>query len=309
MKQVPAIQPAEQSGPFSLQSASAGNGVEPSKLKRHEAGVPAGSAEILVDGARLAVAREGKGSPIICLHATGHGGGDFEAFAAAMRDRFEIIRIDWPGQGRSGPENQPVTPARYAALVRGVVVALGLDVPIILGCSIGGAAAIVYASEYPVKALVLANTGGVHEVTEKLARIILFFASIFAAGTRGAWWYKALFGVYYRMVLPSPAAAAQRRRIVASAYEVAPAIESAWRGFAIPEEADLRQRLLGLNVPVLFAWAMQDRLNQFKAVAPVIAKTKDAKLVKFKGGHAAFLERPEEFAREFSNFVAEKKLG
>jgi pimeloyl-ACP methyl ester carboxylesterase len=309
MKQVPVIQPAKQSGPFSLQSASAGNGAEPSRLKRYEAGVPEGSAEILVEGTRLAVARDGKGPPIICLHATGHGGGDFEAFAAAMCDRFEVIRIDWPGQGRSGPDNQPVTPARYSALVRGVVLALGLEMPIIFGCSIGGAAAIVYASKHPVKALVLANTGGVHEVTERLARIILIFASIFAAGARGAWWYKALFSAYYRMVLPSPDAATQRRRIVASAYEVAPAIESAWRGFAIPEEADLRRQLLGLKVPVLFAWAMQDRLNRFKAVAPVIAKTKDAKLVKFKGGHAAFLERPEEFAREFSNFITEKKLG
>ena len=36
----------------------------------------------MVDGVRLAVAREGKGPPVICLHAIGHGGGDYEAFAA-----------------------------------------------------------------------------------------------------------------------------------------------------------------------------------------------------------------------------------
>src|SRR6185437_1063295 len=36
-------------------------------LRRYEAGVPAGSLEVLVDGVRLAVAREGKGPPVICL--------------------------------------------------------------------------------------------------------------------------------------------------------------------------------------------------------------------------------------------------
>src|ERR1700730_13093235 len=47
-------------------------------LRRYETGVPAGSLELLVDGVRLAVARDGKGPQVICLHAIGHGGGDYE---------------------------------------------------------------------------------------------------------------------------------------------------------------------------------------------------------------------------------------
>ena len=149
-------------------------------LRRYEAGVPAGSLEVLVDGVHLAVAREGKGPPVVCLHAIGHGGGDYEAFVAAMRDRFEIVRIDWPAQGRSGPDSKAATPVRYAELLRGVIEQLRLDTPIIIGCSIGGATAIKYASEHPVRALVLANTGGVVEITRGIQRACLFFASIFA---------------------------------------------------------------------------------------------------------------------------------
>jgi pimeloyl-ACP methyl ester carboxylesterase len=157
-------------------------------LRRYETGVPAGSLELLVDGVRLAVAREGRGPQVICLHAIGHGGGDYEAFVAAMRDRFEIVRIDWPAQGRSGSDSKAATPARYAELLRGVIEQLSLDTPIIIGCSIGGATAIKYASEHPVRALVLANAGGLVEVTRSIQRACLFFASIFAAGARRAWW-------------------------------------------------------------------------------------------------------------------------
>ena len=288
--------------------AAAASQAQAAQPRRYAAGVPAGSLELMVDGVRLAVAREGNGPAVICLHAIGHGGGDYEAFAAAMRDRFEIVRVDWPAQGRSGPDSKAATPARYAELLRGVVEQLGLDTPIIIGCSIGGATAIRYASEHPVRALVLANTGGVVEMTGSVQRACLFFAGIFAAGARRAWWYKAFFAAYYRLVLPTPAAAAQRRRIVASAYEIAPVLEDAWRHFAVVEDFDQRQRLRALDIPILVAWAMNDRINQFKIVAPAIAGIKHARLAKFSAGHAAFLERPEQFVREFSSFVAENDL-
>jgi pimeloyl-ACP methyl ester carboxylesterase len=303
------MQPSVHQGATSPAAFGARLAAEPADaLLRHEAGVPAGSLELLVDGVRLAVAREGKGLPVICLHAIGHGGCDYEAFAAAMRDRFEIVRVDWPAQGRSGPDNKAATPARYAELLGGVLEQLGLEAPIIIGCSIGGATAIRYASEHPVRALVLANAGGLVEVTRSVQRACLLLAGIFAAGARRAWWYKPFFAAYYRMVLPTPAAAAQRRRIVASAYEIAPVLADAWRHFAVAEDADQRQRLLALDVPILVAWAMNDKINRFKRVAPAIAGIKHGRLAKCTAGHAAFLERPEEFVREFCQFVAENNL-
>ena len=274
---------------------------------RRDLGVPLGSREIIVDGVRLAVSREGAGPAVICLHATGHGGRDFEAFAVRARERFEVIRVDWPGQGRSGEDDRGrARPARYAALLRGVVMELGLEAPIIIGCSIGGATAIRYGSQYPVKALVLANTGGLVAVTPTVARACRFFSRIFAAGAGRAWWYKAVFALYYRMVLPSSAAAAQRRRIVKAAYETAPSISDAWSGFAEPD-ADIRALAVALDVPVLFAWAMGDKINQFSVNEPTIRLMKRARVAKFKGGHAAFLEQPELFIRQFQTFIDETK--
>src|SRR5689334_4702387 len=128
---------------------------EPPNDLRLAVGVPDGSRMIVLEGVRIAVAREGHGTAIVCLHAIGHGGRDFEALTAALKDRYDVIRIDWPGQGRSGPDREPPTAQRYANLLAGVLEQLQVSAPVIIGNSIGGAAAIHYAQGCPVRALVL----------------------------------------------------------------------------------------------------------------------------------------------------------
>jgi pimeloyl-ACP methyl ester carboxylesterase len=271
---------------------------------REMIGVPADANTVEACGIRLAVHREGSGIPVVCLHAIAHGGGDFESFAAAIKDSFEIIRVDWPGQGRSGPDLQPARPARYAELLGEVLDQLGIRAPIVIGNSIGGAAAIHYASRHPVRALVLCDTGGLIEVNRTARFFCGAFARFFAAGERGAWWFKPALCAYYRfIVLPSPAAAPQRERIIESGYEQSATMRSAWEGFGQPA-ADIRDMACSIPVPVWFAWACRDRVIPLSACMPTIRRMKNASVTEFDAGHAAFLEQPEKFAREFRRFVA-----
>lgn len=266
-------------------------------------GVAAGSPTIEVDGVRLAYSREGRGPVVICLHAIGHGGRDFDAFARSVSDQFEVVRLDWPGQGRSGPDIKPPSAARYAELLAGVVARLKLERAIILGNSIGGAAALIYASSHPVSALVLCDTGGLLEVTPAIARACNAFSRFFAAGARKAWWFKSAFWAYYRfLVLPSAAARQQRNRIIAAGYEIAPVLRDAWKSFGEPD-ADIRGLAQRLDAPVWFAWATGDRIIQLKACLPAIKAMRNARLTPFRGGHSPFLERPKPFAKAFKSFV------
>jgi pimeloyl-ACP methyl ester carboxylesterase len=270
-------------------------------------GVPEGSPVIEVDGVRLAVARLGRGPTVVCLHATGHGGRDFEAFAEAMSDRFEVIRIDWPGQGRSDPDHTPASAARYADLLGPALAQLGVTRPILLGNSIGGAAAIIHAARAEVAALVLCDPGGLVAVDATVRRFCRAFTALFRAGARRAWWYRAAFALYYRQVLPSPAAAAQRRRMVAAAYEIAPILVQSWTSFGQPN-ADIRDLAAGLDIPVWFAWAKGDKVIPLARCRPAIDAMKAATVSTFAGGHAAFLEQPGEFAEGFARFVAVNRL-
>jgi pimeloyl-ACP methyl ester carboxylesterase len=271
--------------------------------RREEIGVPAGSPAIEVDGVRLACARAGHGSTVVCLHAIGHGGRDFEAFANLVADQFDVVRVDWPGQGRSGDDHQPPTAARYAQLLSGLIAELGIEKPILIGNSIGGAAAMIHAASHPVRAIVLCNSGGLVEVTDQVTRVCNFMSRFFAAGVRHAWWFTAAFWTYYTfLVLPSAAARAQRRRIIAARYEIAPLLRDAWLSFGKPD-ADLRTTAAALETPIWVAWASGDKVIPLSRCLAAIKSMKNAQLTKFGGGHAAFMERPRPFARGFKRFA------
>jgi len=271
---------------------------------REAAGTEAGSSLFEVDGVRLAVARQGRGTPVVCLHAVAHGAGDFEAFARTVHARFEVIRLDWPGHGRSSADREPASAKRYADLLVSLLDQLGVERPIVLGNSIGGAAALLYAERRPVRALVLCDSGGLVQVNLLVRLFCAAFARFFAAGARGATWFAAAYAWYYRhVVLPTPAAAEQRERIIASGYELAPQLRDAWRSFGQPS-ADLRKLAAALRVPVWCAWATHDRVIPLARCKPAIARMQHATITPFEASHSPFLECPTEFATAFESFVS-----
>lgn len=260
--------------------------------------------ELTVDGVRLAYDDEGSGVPIVCLHAIGHGASDFAGLRARWRARCRVIAIDWPGQGASGPDREPPSARRYEELLAGVAEALGLQRVVLIGNSIGGAAALRYAASHPqrVERLVLENPGGLDRPDFVSRTAIAAMVRFFGAGARRARWFPTAFAAYYRMVLPNRAAAQQRERIVRSAYAAAPLLQQAWRGFGEPS-ADLRGLISQVRCPVLFAWATRDRFVQLGRSLPSIQRFADARLERFRAGHAAHLESPEAFEATVLEFL------
>jgi 4,5:9,10-diseco-3-hydroxy-5,9,17-trioxoandrosta-1(10),2-diene-4-oate hydrolase len=261
---------------------------------------------LTIDGTRLVLDDEGAGDPVVCLHAIGHDARDFARVRERLRDRFRVLAVDWPGQGRSPHDTRPPTALRYAGLVAGVLDALGIDACVLVGNSIGGAAALAYAAGHParVRGLVLENPGGLAPVDDSLARAALAgMGRFFAAGARGARWFRPAFALYYRLVLQRGAAAAARARVVGQAYTLAPVLEQAWRGFASPE-ADLRGLVPRVVCPVLCAWAERDVFVALRRSLPAIRRLPNAELVRFPAGHAAHLETPEAFEAALERFLS-----
>ena len=258
-----------------------------------------------VGGTLLAYDDEGAGAAVVCLHAIGHGASDFARLRARLAAAHRVVALDWPAQGHSGADHLPASAARYADLLALTLDALEIERTVLIGNSIGGAAAIRYAALHPerVRALVLENPGGLDGV-DRLARIVCgAMAAFFAAGARGAAWYPAAFAAYYRLVLQRSAAAAQRARIVAAAREVAPVLAEAWQSFGTPE-ADLRPLAARLECPVLVAWAARDQFVQLRRSLPAIRRIPHAHLERFAAGHAAHLETPDAFEDTVDRFLA-----
>lgn len=258
---------------------------------------------------QMALSRRGTGSPVLCLSATGHGGRDFEAFTRmAMAGGFEVVALDWPGHGAS-PDQPPgfqASAMAYATLLEDLIPRLwpAGQAPIILGNSIGGAAAIVLAARRPAlaRALVLCNPGGLARLNWIGRLYIAHMVRFFRKGAAGAPSFPRAFARYYRGILKLEPAAAQRDRIAAAGREMAPVLAQAWTSFGTPA-ADVRFDVPKLACPVLYAWARNDRIVSWRASRKAALSAPDHRVRLFPGGHSPFLEAPEAFFGEFQAFV------
>jgi pimeloyl-ACP methyl ester carboxylesterase len=242
---------------------------------------------------------------MVCLHAMGHGCGDFEAMAEAMRSRYRIIAPDWPGQGRSGPSPSAPGVRAYAALLQTFVDALQLPRFALIGNSVGGGAALLYAARHPqrVRAVVVANPAGLDEGGFLGRLVTRWMSGRFATAQSDPEAFMQWFAAYYRQVLTGTAAQAQRDRIVASGLEIAPLLAQAWRGFAETDN-DIRSEMPGLQMPVLVTWAREDRLVRWSRNRRAVERIARRQVEFFDAGHTPFLEDPARFVRVVEPFLA-----
>lgn len=267
--------------------------------------ISVGQATIIrAAGADIAVRRHGKGPPVVCAHAIGHDGRDFDALAARLGHAFEFVMIDWPGHGDSARDNGDVSSQRYGDVLTDILSILDLQRVILLGNSIGGGASIVATARQPqrVRGLILCNTAGLAR-PGLIARIFCRNkAKFFEQAERGVPDFPQKFRSYYeKLVLPGAPAAQRREEIIATAIEVAPIIRQAWLGFTKPE-SNLRPVAATIQCPILIAWARNDRVNNWlfsRAGAQMFPKHRIEML---PGGHSAFLEAPAQFDAVFQDW-------
>ncbi len=266
---------------------------------------PASFAE--VGGVRIALMRRGAGVPVVCLHAIAHGARDFELLAEKAGDGFEIIAVDWPGHGLSPDDGRAPDAGHYADILGGVLDALQLEKPILLGCSIGGAAALrVAAARGPqIGGLVLCNAGGLQAIAPATRFAIGWMVSFFRAGEHGKKWFGGAYRFYYTNLVLPRAPVAHRERIIAAGYAMAPLLRKAWESFA-RADADTRALVAKVECPILFAWAKSDRILAWSQSKRAAATAKNGTIKLMQGGHAAFLEDADVFAATLRAFLREK---
>lgn len=88
----------------------------------------------------------GQGIPLLCLHTAGADSRQFRGLLNEPRitDRFRVIAFDLPWHGKSSPpenwqrETYRLTSTMYCDLILTFMAALGLERPVVMGCSIGG---------------------------------------------------------------------------------------------------------------------------------------------------------------------------
>jgi pimeloyl-ACP methyl ester carboxylesterase len=126
---------------------------------------------VLVHGVRLATAvntlpRDALArTPLVVLPAAGHVWQDYRPILERFVSERRVAALDWPGFGASDrppPAAFDYSAQGYAGLLGGWLDALGIGRAVLVGNSVGGAAALLYALSQPerVAGLALMSPGG-----------------------------------------------------------------------------------------------------------------------------------------------------
>ena len=104
----------------------------------------------------------GEGPPLIFLHPSAGYGRIWEWTADALGDRFHVYAADQRGHGRTDKADGDYSAQEYAEDVRLFMNSVGIDKAIIVGHSLGGRVAQIFAAEYPAMTLAMGLVAGPH---------------------------------------------------------------------------------------------------------------------------------------------------
>lgn len=262
---------------------------------------------IMVQGMRIATAMSDAPraflarAPLVVLPAADHSWEDYRPILEQFAPERRVFALDWPGFGgsdRPAPTDFTYSAERYTEILTDWLNALGIARAVLLGNSIGGAAALRYAVAQPqrVAGLVLVSPGGFTPpgITRTLACRLLGSPRILRRIE------PAVVSFYLGPTTDATRAIVERRRALraTSDYDASIAAYAAlWRSFDMPA-ADLTGLAAQVRAPAIVVRGALDpiisAIDTRRAVA-AIGERGAPEVVLPEAGHLPFLQQPSRF--------------
>jgi pimeloyl-ACP methyl ester carboxylesterase len=224
---------------------------------------------------------------------------------ASVGGAFTVIRFDLRGHGRSDAPPGVYSPSQFADDLNGLIGALGLTRPAVVGHSVGGNAAVTFAIRYPEALGALALVAGGAEGRPPSPRLAAFMErqrrAFEESGVSEEWVEKRVEGLVYA---DTPQFAAKQERVRE--------MLRAWSGASVaifsppppPERPAPIERLGEIRVPTLVLVGEHDG-GIFQSAANTLAEgiRGAEKWVVPAAAHLPMLENPEGFNEALLGFL------
>jgi pimeloyl-ACP methyl ester carboxylesterase len=104
-----------------------------------------------VNGINLYYETHGAGKPMILLHGGLASGEMFGPILPTLAEKHQVIAVDLQGHGRTADIDRPIDAGLMADDIAALIDHLGLEMPDVVGYSLGGGVAFFTAVKYPEK--------------------------------------------------------------------------------------------------------------------------------------------------------------
>lgn len=239
---------------------------------------------------------EGKGEPILLLHGWGSSIEPWKYIIKNFNEqnKFRVVALDFPGCGKSGLPENPLTLSDYTDLVVKFCSELNIENPIVLAHSHGGRVLLSLIGEGLLKvkkAVIFGGAGLKSKPSLKKALKVYSFKT-----------------VKFFLTLPViknysvETLKKARERFGSADYNSAPEVMRKTLVNII--NIDLSPLLPKINCPTLLIWGSNDTAVPLYLAKKMEREIPDAGLCVFEGcGHFAFLEKPYDTNVILNSFI------
>ena len=265
-----------------------------------------GSGLAEVNGASLYYETVGAGEPVVLLHAGIADRRMWDRQLEAIAERYRVLRFDRRGFGRSSLTDGPY--AHHEDL-RGLLDGLGIERASLVGCSMGGAAAIDFALRYPERIRAMVLVGSAVSGAESDEPPPKEWDELVAADEAGD--LERVSELEVRIWVDGPYRSPEEvdpavRDLVREMNLIALRSEASGLGEERPADPSAAERLGEIQVPSLVVVGALDRpeiVARSEALARHVPRAR--KVVMDGTAHVPNMERPQEFNEAVLAFLAE----
>ncbi|GAC1334058.1 MAG: alpha/beta fold hydrolase [Candidatus Dormibacteria bacterium] len=270
-------------------------------------------------GHRIAYYEAGSGPTLVLVHGIGGSGRTWKRVIPRLAERFHVVAPDLMGHGASERLRGDYSLGAHASTVRDLMVKLGVERATIVGHSLGGGIAMVFAYQFPDRCerLVLVSSGGLGSEVSILLRLLSLPGSEWVVPLGTAPWLTGAVsrvgGVLGRV-----------------GFRLSPVADEIWQAYTslgstsarlaflatVREVVDIQGQRVSANdrlylasqVPVLIVWGSRDNIIPVAHGRAAHSEIPGSRLEVFEGvGHFAHSEEPERFTRLLEDFLRTTK--
>lgn len=248
----------------------------------------------------------GQGENVLLVHGFAADKSNWVRFARTITPDYHVVVVDLPGFG----DSTKLADADYgikeqAARLDKIVNKLGLDKFHLAGNSMGGAISGRYAAEYPDKVLSLGlvNSGGLRcPVQSELRKMAAQGNNPLLVNTTEDYDKLMEFVFVKPPFVPRPI----KRVFTEKAIKDRKYNDKVWKDL-IAEQFSMQEDLDRIKARTLILWGDKDRLIDVSCVELFEKGLQNSKTIIMKNcGHAPMIERPDEAADYYLDFIRSK---
>jgi abhydrolase domain-containing protein 6 len=255
--------------------------------------------------------RPGKGETIVLIHGYTGNKDHWTRFARYIPEDYRVLSFDMPGHGDNDQSFDKTYSTDYmASALDQAVDTLGMTRFHIAGSSMGGWISVVYAARYPQKVMTIGlfDNAGLMNVAPQQSDLQVETSkgnNPFIITSRQDFEELFEYVFYKKPFYPWPIVSVLSDRAIASNDFYTKLGDD-----FLTQSTDIYPMLPGLDVPVLVIWGDKDRILHVSTTQVLRKSLPNSEIIIMKNcGHVPMMERPQEAAEYYVNFLSRHKLG